>query len=214
MSLLAWLLFRYNAPTYKIITAPQLSEYLSLVKEMRVRYYKQYPYLYTSPSVVKEDVSYYNNSSSSVLILEYQHSKLIGLIIGLPLKDFKAQQIDFLGAYQKMNPDLKRDQTFYISELSVMPGNDEYKAFQFLIRALEQYLKSRTHFSALSVMAVERQDNHPLQPSHYQSESHAYADLGFIDSHGVYPFQWPTVQADGSIKNQTNDMRLWVKSIF
>lgn len=212
--IISFLLFSF--PTFalddmQILTGDAIAPYYRDIKQLRVQYFSKFPYLYVSPSEEGEDISYYQGSEHTTMGISLQEDKILGLMIGLPLEDFKFQK-DFLNVHQQLTKDLGEElkTTFYISELLISEDSEETFIKEVLLLTLEDKIKNNPRYSSLSVMTIERENNHPLKPINYEEESRLYQDHGFKDTGLTYSFEWPVFQADGSVKKKTDSMRLWI----
>lgn len=68
-------------------------------------------------------------------------------------------------------------------------------------------------YTTVCFAAVERSNNHPLQPSRYSPIDDLYRKVGFTKTNLSFAYTWPTIQADGSVRDEEHPMMFWAKDL-
>ncbi|MBN8828436.1 MAG: GNAT family N-acetyltransferase [Sphingobacteriia bacterium] len=200
--------------TYKIFQNETASSYFDTIKTLRLKIRKEYPYLYIGTNIENEDTSYYSRSNETILVVAFEDDKAVGLVIGLPLKDFKFKK-DHLLVSRKLRQNLGEDilKYYYISELLVEENYRNQSVPETLIKTIEEKAKELKNYSIISFMTVEREDSHPLNSVTYFSENDLLRSLSYLPTGLLLPFAWPTLQPNGKVKKDKNYMQLWTKNL-
>ena len=68
-------------------------------------------------------------------------------------------------------------------------------------------------FSGMIEITSVRPNDHPLCSQNYFEAAMFLSKYGFEKSLIVFMAQWPTLQADGTVKEEQNELARWIKKI-
>lgn len=192
----------------KILRGTELEPYLDSVAHLRIKIFREYPYLYDgNPNTTyeKEYLGRYVNCKDSILIIVQDGDKVIGASTGMPMQ-YELEEIK--RPYANMGYDL--NQLFYCGESVLLPAYRKlglYKTFfqQRELVAKEMDLKYSTF------LAIVQRENHPLKPQNYQPLDDIWQYFGYQKSpHLMTKFEWKSIDEDES---SFKDLVAWIKKL-
>ena len=193
-------------------------KYVPLVGKYRNEFFREFPYLYSAKDFKKEEKEYqkpYNEAPSLVVATakDKQSGAVIGLIVGMALKDFHMEADNFDSPQSYARIETNRDRTFYVSEIFVEPAHQGQGIGDTLFKELEQKLTSTNQYDLSVFMSIDRPKDHPLRPKNYKGPESLWRRNHYEKTGILISYDWPTFQADGSVKVQKNAMDLWLKRL-
>lgn len=204
--------------TYEVIPANQISSVLPLIKKMRVDNYYRFPYLLVSKGADQEDVASYEQSSKVLMVVAKNGKNIEALAMAIPLADVYNKNLDISGKklFEKtLGKNI--DRYFYISELLLadMTPSDGKKdeMAENLVKRIESEIKHDKSFDYVSMLVVERPQDHPLSHELFLDESKILKESGYAKTNYVTQIAW-TVRFDkNKTEHQNNTLTLWSKRI-
>lgn len=190
----------------------QVSPHVDEISKFRIKYFREYPYLYDGNMEYEREYfeGFMKDPNALVITASNNNEKIVGVITGLPLKSdadiLKTTEEKFLEIGE--NP----SRYFYIGELIVDGQYRDKGVAAALLIAAESFAKS-SGFDLITFSMVVREKDHPLKPLGYIGLEAACERNGYKRNHIVIEHHWPTIFADGSVKDVNNKMEFWVKEL-
>lgn len=176
----------------RTVFGAELEPWLSAVAELRIRVFRDFPYLYDgSLEYERRYLQTYLDSDTSICVLALQGDEVVGAATGLAMRDED-------GAFQQpiIDAGFNLDAVFYCAESVLLPayrGRGIYRHFFAEREAQARRLQLRHSVFC----AVQRSENHPLKPAGYQSLDSIWRRYGYQSLPGVAAqFPWQDVDAD------------------
>lgn len=193
-------------PTIKLLTGEELRSFLPFVAQQRINTFREFPYLYEGTIEYETDyLQTYQENEHAAIAVAYVDNKIAGFATGVALNTF-----DKAMAEAMKQAGLDPTRFYYIGEVIVTPSFRGNKIAEALFAALEQYGQSRG-YAAGCFMTVVRADDDPQMPDNYRSLDRLWNRVGYKKSKITVNYEWPTIQANGSIKEKNNQLILWLK---
>lgn len=186
-----------------------IQPYTRLLSEMRLKEFRQFPYLYIGN--MEDDLAYTQTFSSTPqgrLIVAFQGNQVVGVRSGMPLETplfFLDRWRSFL---QKQGINTKK--CFFSGEIVIDPA---FQKKGLRSQLMNQYFQEVEAMGFTSIMAITslRPLDHPLRPQDYVDID--MPRYGFENTNIVLSNTWPTLQADGTVKEQENHLIVWMKNL-
>jgi len=205
----------------EIITYSQMGvlPWLPTMHEWCAKRFREYPYLYAPPEdqVISPGDTIYVNERESILIVATKESEVIGIATGISLHSKYLTSCYFtplvVEKFQEKGFDPSR--ILYIGYFLLSPEyRDDLKIVNGMYELLAAFAKAAGK-KQLSYLDVVRDERHPLKPQNYRPpEPWGYLISGFRDSAvTIQTNTWPTIQADGSILDETPPLQFYIKEI-
>lgn len=195
---------------YITLTGLQLLTLIGTVSEWRTKYFREYPYLYASEGNPRYEHDYtksYITSPKSSLVAAYHKRNLVGFLTGIPLKD----DVDF-GDFALLfkEAELDANEYYYFGEIIVHELYRQKEVASNLFQVLE-HKAQELGYKKFCFVTIEHPDNHPLKPAHYKDHT-LWDRLGYKKTAIALEAMYPTLQPDGTNRNDKNILRIWTKS--
>ncbi len=172
------------------VTGKTLAPWLDRLAELRIRVFRDFPYLYDGDPVYEADyLSTYLDTDHSVCVLALDGDRLVGASTGLPLSHETA-------AFRRpfVEQGLDTDRIFYCAESVLLPayrGQGLYKAF---FNGREAHARQLGGFEQAAFCAVVRPAEHPLRPCGYRSLEPVWQHFGYRPEPGLRArFGWKDI---------------------
>lgn len=194
---------------YIVLTGLQLLTLIGTVSEWRTKYFREYPYLYASegkPNYEHEYTKTYLASAKSSLAAAYRKRKLVGFLTGIPLTD----DVDFADVAELFKEaHLNPNEYYYFGEIIVDPAHQREGIASHLFKQLEQKAQ-KLGYKKFCFVTIEHPDNHPLKPAGYKNHT-LWERLEYKETDITFNAVYPTLQSDGSYRDDENILRFWIK---
>jgi hypothetical protein len=193
--------------TIKSVHGKEIEPFLADLAHLRIEIFREYPYLYDGSMEYEESyLQTYIQSKDSLAVLVFNGTKLVGASTGVPMSD---ETDDFRRPFEKNGYDTS--DIFYFGE-SVLKkeyrGLGIYSSF-FSVR--ENHARNLNRFSRVCFCAVERKDNHPLKPEHYQPLDPIWTKFGYKKHPGLQTtYTWKDINEDHETEKK---MIFWLKKL-
>lgn len=205
--------------TYEVIPANQINSVLPLFKKMRVDNYYHFPYLYVSKGTDQEETTSYEQSLKRLMVVAKNDNNIEALAVAIPLADIYNKTLDISGRklFEKaLGKNI--DHYFYISELlfaDTKPSDGKKDEIaKNLVKRIESEIIHDKSFDHVSMLVVERPQDHPLRHELFLDESKILKELGYAKTNYVTQIAW-TVRIDkNKTEHQDNTLTLWSKKII
>lgn len=182
----------------------QLEQVLPDVARLRMRVFRDWPYLYDGTFEYEHRyLESFRESAGAVLIGAFEGGDLVGVATGAPLEDHAAE---FGAAFA--GQDVSLDQVFYCAESVLLPqyrgrgvGHQFFDLREAAARALGR--------KYAAFCAVERPLDHPLRPSGARSLEPFWRGRGYVPMPGVVAcYAWRDVGED---RESEKRMPFWMR---
>lgn len=199
----------------KIFTGADCSVLEDFISQQRRIVFSQYPYLiHYEDDVEHLYVSTYSNTFGGAIAVAYKNGEIVGFLTGTALVEFDRYLVS-LGCSRGV--DLLKDivdvsTNYYIGEVVVLEQYRGQSIVEILSDAMAAYALS-LGFNTVSFITIIREKDHPQRPVAYQDYDHVWKRLGCNKTDKVMTCNWPTVQLDGSFKNENNNCAFWLRKL-
>jgi len=192
--------------TISELEGPELAPWLDALGALRIRVFREYPYLYDGTlEYEREYLGIYQKCPSSlVVVVTDTTDNLIGSTTCMPLADEGREfQAPFLDAGIPVNDVL------YFGESIVLP---EWRGIglgkEFFVRR-EAHAR-RLGLATTAFCAVDRPDNHPLRPPAYRPLDGFWNTRGYTERPGLQAvFTW---KETGEETESPKSLTYWTKT--
>lgn len=195
----------------EIITSTNLESYLDIIADFRIKYFKEFPYLYEGTiDYEKHYLQGFAKDPKSILILIKFENRVIAVSTALPLMS-EADILDDTSARFK-EAGYQPEDFFYYSEVLIAPDFRKEGLLRKIYAIREKWARS-FGFNQLTLATVIREKTHPLRPSGYVEIESIWKHFGFQKTSIEIDYKWPTIFPDGSVKEVNNKMVFWHKAL-
>ena len=188
------------------LTGARLSAALDDVARLRIRVFRDWPYLYDGDfDYERRYLATYRESPGAILVGAFDGDTLIGAATGTPMEDHAEE---FSAALAQTG--LSLDTVFYCAESVLLPeyrgrgiGNAFFDHREAHARAL-----GRTH---VAFCAVVRPDDHPERPAGYTPLDGFWRKRGYAKVPGAFAeFSWKDRGEPGETKKP---LQFWMRRL-
>jgi len=188
----------------RALTGPALDAALDDVAALRIKVFRDWPYLYNGTLAYERGyLESYRTSKNAILVGAFDDAALIGAATGTPMEDHATE---FSAAFAKL--DIPLDQIFYCAESVLLPayrGQGIGHGF-FDLREAHARNLGRSH---VAFCAVIRPDDHPMRPSAPRSNEAFWRGRGYAPLPGVVAeFDWTDV---GQTSPSRKPLQFWMR---
>lgn len=191
--------------------APTIHEWVS-------HHFRSYPYLYAAKEdeTVNSGDLIYGKADQAFVIAPKMGGKIAGILAAIPL-DAPLLNGEYLPA--DMADRIKEkgfhpEKILYIGMFLIAPEYRQDKSF--VCSLYDQLVKSAKERGKTEICYIEilREENHPLKPAFYlPPEPWGEMISGFKSMDITVDLTWPTLQPDGSTKDEANKLLFYIKNI-
>ncbi|MDP5293668.1 GNAT family N-acetyltransferase [Oceanimonas sp. CHS3-5] len=162
------------------VTGEQIIPWLNELAELRIRVFRDFPYLYDGSLDYEMDyLATYTRCARSICVLALDGNRVVGASTGLPLAEEVAEfRAPFAAA------GLNETRIFYCAESVLLPeyrGRGLYRRF---FEGREQHART-LGFDTAVFCAVVRPEHHPLKPANYRPLTDIWARFGYYPEPGL-----------------------------
>ncbi|MET3127987.1 GNAT superfamily N-acetyltransferase [Arcicella rosea] len=157
---------------------------------LRITVFRDFPYLYEgSVDYEMEYLKIYSQAEKALLFAVYDGSKMVGATTCIPLAD-EAPEVRL--PFEKAG--LTIDSIFYFGESILLK---EYRGLGLGHRFFDEreaHARSFGNFKTTCFCAVDRGENHPLQPEDYRPNDAFWLKRGYQKDFSLQStFEWPDI---------------------
>ena len=194
-----------------------LAAEIGKLSEFRQQYFREYPYLYAGMedhlqkhnAEQKYIARYIADPTARLLLVRDMDAgnKVVGIAIGTRLS--QEQEILRQAGEQLHHHRIVPEQFFYFGEMIFVPEYRNKGLGKQTLETLKNAGKEQgcSHFCFL---AVERESSDARRPAGYVDSDMIFQKMGFEKTSIAVQFDWPTIQADGSVETVINHLAFWV----
>jgi len=188
------------------ISGPEVEPYLPALAQLRIRVFREFPYLYEGTMAAEEQyLLTYRNSPDSVLVIAQDGETIIGVSTALPLTDHEASvHLPFL----ENNYNLA--EVFYYGESVLLPEYRKQGIGVAFFQERERFAKKLQRFKWAAFCGVVRPKDHPLRPADYEPLDEFWKNRGFHSTEMYAHMEWPDVDEQQPTKKS---LRFWIKAL-
>lgn len=188
-------------------TDPNLAPYIKDLASLRIRVFRDFPYLYDGTAEYEEKyLQTYTRCADSIVVLVLDGNQVVGATTGLPM-DAETEEFQKPFAEQGLNP----SKIFYCAEsvmLSEYRGRGIYPKF-FAER--EGHALRLNRFDLCCFCCVERPLEHPLRPKDYTPLDSIWSKFGYTKHPELKTtYEWKDVNED---QESAKPMVFWLKEL-
>lgn len=191
--------------TTRVLTGEALAAALEDVARLRIRVFRDFPYLYDGDADYEADYLRAYQSPGAVVVAALDGTRVVGAATGAPMVDHAA---DFAAAFADRPEPL--DQLFYCAESVLLPdyrgrgiGHAFFDAREAHARAL-----GLTHGAFCSVI---RPADHPARPADYRPLDPFWRKRGYEPLPGVIAhFSWKDL---GQAEETEKPLQFWMRRL-
>jgi hypothetical protein len=188
-----------------------LAKNISILGDFRLRYFKEYPYLYVGTEAEEQKhVAGYSAEPTARLLVATDledSGKIVGVAIGTML----SSETDIL---QQSGEQLQKygiipDRCYYFDEM-ILDSVYRNKAIGKRMLIMLKNAGSKQGANRFCFLAVAREPNDVRQPADYVDSNLIFRKFGFEKTDVSVSFAWDTIQADGSVAKTSNQLNFWI----
>lgn len=189
------------------LTNADLAVALPDVARLRIKVFRDWPYLYDGDAAYEQDyLQTYRDSADAILVAAFDGDQLVGAATGTPMEDHAE---DFAAAFDGQGIDLT--DIFYCAESVLLPeyrGQGIGHAF-FDVREDHARAMGRRY---VTFCGVVRPDDHPLRPAGYQPLDPFWRKRGYTPVDGaVAQFRWKDTDQP---RETAHRLQFWMRQLL
>ncbi len=189
----------------------EITPFVPEVAAIRIRGFRAFPYLYEgSPAYEEKYLQGYVREPRAMLIRVRDGQETIGIATATPL----ACSGDIVADAPELLRRAGYDPAvfFYYAEILVEPRY-RGRGIARTIYAERERAARAFGFSSLCLAVVQRPADHPLAPPGYVSPERIWIRDGFDKAGVTVSYGWPTIQPDGTVRDEDNPLAFWVRHL-
>jgi GNAT superfamily N-acetyltransferase len=189
------------------LTGAAVLPYLRDLARLRISVFREYPYLYDGHLDYEEQyIRAYTASPTSVFVLVFDTTRVVGVATGLPLCDADPA---FAAPFVASGDDPAR--FFYFGESVLLPAYRGQGLGHRFFDEREAHARALGGFQATTFCAVERPAEHPHRPADYQPHDAFWARRGYVRRPDLLAsFSWQDL---GEPAESSKPMVFWVRAL-
>lgn len=191
--------------TTRVLTGEALAAALEDVARLRIRVFRDFPYLYDGNEDYERDYLRAYQSPGAVVVAALEGARVVGAATGAPMADHAA---DFAAAFADRPEPL--DQIFYCAESVLLPEYRGQGIGHAFFDAREAHARDLglTHSAFCSVI---RPAGHPARPAGYRPLDGFWRKRGYEPLPGVIAhFSWKDL---GEAAETEKPLQFWMRRL-
>lgn len=182
------------------------------VAQFRIKYFRDYPYLYEGNIAEEEKYlkGFCEDSKSLLLLIKDSSGETIAVSTSLPLISNSTILAGVPELFESKG--LSPEVFFYYGEVIISLNYRSLGLTRKIFSIQEEYGKS-LGLSSISLSTVFRESSDPRRPENYTKHNLIWFKMGFKKTDIRIDYEWPTIQANGEVKNIKNPMVFFIKEI-
>jgi GNAT superfamily N-acetyltransferase len=166
--------------------------------------FKEYPYLYGIEDSGEFYITRFGHSQMAKLCVAYDDAKVIGYIIGEPLKDYS---ISFQQPF--VDRGLNIDDFFYIAEVGLLPGYRGQSIGKDMLHQMEELVKQEGNYPMICLAHIDESRVLAKAPRGHRSLSYLWNKLQYEKREDLsFSTDYPNV---GDTLPSTHILVYWIK---
>jgi GNAT superfamily N-acetyltransferase len=186
---------------------PGLLRYLPDLARLRIRVFRDFPYLYDGTVEYEEKyLKTYTDCADSVVVLVLDGDRVVGATTGLPMD---AETPEFQQPFLENGYDPAK--IFYCAESVLLPEYRGQGVYPKFFAEREGHARGLGRFELLTFCCVQRPEDHPLRPADYVPLDRIWAKFGYVKHPELATrYVWKDVDEAGE---SPKPMVFWLKTL-
>ena len=191
--------------TTRVLTGESLAAALEDVARLRIRVFRDWPYLYDGDADYERDYLRAYQSPGAVVVAALDGTRIVGAATGAPMSDHAE---DFAAAFADRPERLS--QIFYCAESVLLREYRGHGIGHAFFDAREAHARDLGHeFSAFC--SVIRPADHPARPIDYRPLDGFWRKRGYLPLDGVIArFSWKDL---GDARETEKPLQFWMRAL-
>ena len=192
--------------TVRVLTGAALDAALDDVARLRIRVFRDWPYLYDGDvDYERRYLQVYRDSDAAVVVGAFDGDRLVGAATGMPLADHAE---DFAEAFAGSGIDMA--QVFYCAESVLLPECRGQGIGHRFFDEREAHAR-RLGLARVAFCGVVRPADHPLRPAGARALDPFWRGRGYAPVPGVVAhFAWKDIDQPGETDHP---LQFWMRSL-
>lgn len=188
------------------ISGREVEPYLPALAQLRIRVFREFPYLYEGTMAAEEQyLLSYSNSPDSVLVIAQDGESIVGVSTALPLTDHEENvHLPFL----ENGYDLA--EVFYYGESVLLPEYRKQGIGVAFFQERESFARQLRRFKWAAFCGVVRPKDHPLRPADYEPLDEFWKKRGFQSTDMYAQMEWQDIDEQ---QPTPKSLRFWLKAL-
>lgn len=193
--------------TIQLVKGKELLANIAELAKLRLKIFREYPYLYEGDSASEESyLSLFASSSDAFFIVAKGESQLVGAISGIPL-DFAQKEIR--DAFCQST--IESGGYYALCDILVLKEHRNRKIGSILYKEFENQLLKMKRYTKLVLWQIVRAQDDPRRPNDYFSLDDFWRKKGFIKHPELVCYiPWKEVSDEKAISHR---FEFWVKEM-
>lgn len=192
-------------------TGEAVVDHIQPISEFRILYFKEFPYCYQGNYEYEKEYFLGFSQEKNALVIELlDKGQTIGLSTAMPLVSDADILKDAEAAFVRAGSNPL--DYYYLGEVILHP-DWRGKGLVKKILQMNEVFALENGFSKMCLSVVIRDEFDPRKPQNYRSSDHVWEKAGYLKKDIFIDYHWPTILEDGSVKELTNPMVFWTKSL-
>jgi len=195
-------------PDVRVLTpASGLSDHLDGIARLRIRVFRDWPYLYDGDlDYERRYLADFAASAGAVCIAAFDGADMIGASTGLPLCDEHDEiKAPFVAA------SIAVETIFYCAESVLLPGYRGQGLYRQFFDGREAHARALGGFDTIAFCGVERPADHPLKPADARPLDDVWRHFGYAPREDlVCRFSWKDIDRDSETEKP---LKFWLKPL-
>lgn len=170
-----------------VVKGSELTPWLQAVAELRIRVFRDFPYLYDGSLDYEQDyLSTYVETGTAICVLALDGDRVVGASTGLAMSDETDEFRQPL-----VEAGLDTGSVFYCAESVLLPQYRGHGLYRTFFRAREAHARALGKTES-EFCAVQRPDDHPLKPRDYEPLDPVWRRYGYRpmpDIQAIFPWK-------------------------
>ncbi len=189
----------------------EVTPHIKRISDFRIKYFKEFPYCYEGNYEYEyEYFKGFSQDTKSLVIELLENQKIIALSTAMPLVSNADILKEAVNEFRKFgfNP----EEFYYLGEIIVDKNNRNQGLGKLMLEKNEE-VALKLGFKKMCLSVVVREQGDPRRPNNYKSSDSVWAINGYVKQNIFINYHWPTMLADGAVKDIDNKMVFWTKEI-
>ncbi len=190
----------------RALTGPDLQRVIDDVAALRIRVFRDYPYLYDGDMDYERNyMTSYRDSPGAIVVGAFEGARLIGAATGTPMEDHAEE---FGAPFQSRGYDLR--DIFYCAESVLLSDYRGHGIGHRFFDLREEHARAMGR-QWCTFCGVIRPDDHPARPAEYRPLDPFWRKRGYAPLEGVQAaFSWKEI---GDDTETTKHLQFWIKRL-